>query len=130
MSEETQSEVQDESSEVDSLMAETSALKAETSALREELSALKSAESARTATALVDDAVNSGKITPAQRAWAESYAGRDPAGFREFVATSAAVIETGEIAGGRATESIPQVQAEVNSMLGISSDTFSRLTKK
>jgi len=50
----------------------------------------------REAKAAVNEAISSGKVLPAQRPWAESYALSDPAGFKTYVETApkSAIVRT------------------------------------
>ena len=66
--------------------------------------------SLRDATEAVDLAVNSGKITPAQKDWAIDYAKRDLPGFQVFVAKAPVVVHTGKVvtdAGGAGGAQVP-----------------------
>lgn len=51
-------------------------------------------------------AIESGKITPAQKEWADTYALSDPSGFDSFVETAPKVVEFGEVGapGGDVTD--------------------------
>lgn len=67
--------------------------------IRQELAALKAHNARRDADEAVTLALRAGKITPAQKAWAETYALSDPKGFAAFVEKAPQVIPLGEIAG-------------------------------
>lgn len=73
------------------------------SALATEVKALKAQMAERDADEAVDLALKAGKITPAQRDWAKSYALSDPKGFEGFVEKAPQVVTMEEIAGGAAT---------------------------
>lgn len=79
---------------------------------------------------LVDEAIRAGKVTPAQKAWAETYALKDPEGFRAFVQAAPAVVPVGPSpAAGTETkpgEALDETQLSINKMLGISDDTFKK----
>lgn len=62
-----------------------------------ELKALKKQNDERAASDAVTLALKAGKITPAQRQWAESYALSDPKGFAGFVAKAPQVVPLSEI---------------------------------
>ena len=64
----------------------------------EELKALKRKNQEREASDAVTLALKSGKITPAQKEWATSYALSDPKGFEGFVSKAPPVGPMGEIA--------------------------------
>jgi phage I-like protein len=63
----------------------------------EELKALKKQNAERDAKDAVTMALKSGKIAPAQKEWAESYALSDPKGFASFVEKAPQVVPLGEI---------------------------------
>ena len=65
-----------------------------------ELAALKRKNEEREATDAVTLALKSGKITPAQKEWATSYALSDPKGFESFVAKAPQIVPMSEIVGG------------------------------
>jgi phage I-like protein len=99
--------------------------------LRDKLTAVEAALRKKGAEEVVAEAMNNGKVTPAQRDWALEYALRDPEGFRVFAAKAARVIHTGEVAGGKVPDDIShgaagEVQRQVNRALGISEETFNR----
>lgn len=54
----------------------------------------------RDAEEAVETALKAGKITPAMRDWAVSYALKSPEGFREFAAKAPQAVPMGEAAGG------------------------------
>lgn len=62
-----------------------------------ELKALKKENAERAAKDSVTMALKSGKIAPAQKEWAESYALSDPKGFASFVEKAPQVVPMGEI---------------------------------
>lgn len=66
----------------------------------EELKALKQQNAQRDADEAVTLALKAGKITPAQKEWAKSYALSDPKGFGSFVEKTPQVVPMSEIAGG------------------------------
>ena len=63
----------------------------------EELKALKQQNAERDAKDAVTLALKSGKIAPAQKEWAESYALSDPKGFTSFIEKAPQVVPMGEI---------------------------------
>jgi phage I-like protein len=79
---------------------------------------------------LVQQAMKEGKVTPAQHDWAKGYAGRDPEGFRAFVAKAPTVVPTGEVSGNSGpvvgSGRIDDTQLEVNKALGLDPETFEK----
>lgn len=63
----------------------------------EELKALKQQNAERDADAAVTLALKAGKITPAQKEWARSYALSDPKGFGSFVEKAPQIVPMGEV---------------------------------
>lgn len=63
----------------------------------EELKALKQQNAERDADAAVTLALKAGKITPAQKDWARSYALSDPKGFGSFVEKAPQIVPMGEV---------------------------------
>ena len=63
----------------------------------EELKALKQQNAQRDADVAVTLALKAGKITPAQKDWARSYALSDPTGFGAFVEKAPRIVPMGEI---------------------------------
>lgn len=76
---------------------------------------------------LVARAMRQGKVTAAQKDWAEQYASADPEGFSAFVAKAPVIVHTGEMAAGERPgegDSPDEVQRAVNQALGVSDDAF------
>jgi phage I-like protein len=99
--------------------------------LLREVSELRTKLMRKEAGELVAAAMKQGKVTPAQRDWALSYAERDPEGFKVFAAKAAVVVRTGEVAGARLTApgalgSADEFQVQVNKALGIDEEAFRR----
>ncbi|WP_301665827.1 phage protease, partial [uncultured Alistipes sp.] len=65
--------------------------------LAEELKALKAQNAQRDADAAVEMALKAGKITPAQKEWATSYALSDPKGFAAFAEKAPQVVPMGAV---------------------------------
>ena len=75
------------------------ALKAGASRLvkaEESLQALKARLAGETADRLVEEALQAGKVSPAQRGWALEYCRRDPEGFRTYADRAPKLVPTGE----------------------------------
>jgi len=98
-----------------------------------EIAALKEKLAARERDEMVSAALKAGKITPAQKEWADAYALRDPEGFRLFVAKAPTVVPVGELGTLKQngdSEALSEVQLEINKMLGISEETFTKYSAK
>jgi len=94
-----------------------------------EVAALKRRLSERERDDLVTAALKEGKITPAQREWAEKYALDDSEGFRLFVAKAPRVVPLDSIdrEGNRPPVNDPdRNQLEINKLLGISEETWKK----
>jgi phage I-like protein len=99
----------------------------------EEMAALKAEMSMKEGEALVAQAMSEGKITPAQKEWAEAYAERDPEGFKIFVSRSPIVVPRGEMHSLKTqTAHGPgdSLQFSVNRLLMVSDETFNKFSKK
>lgn len=118
----------DEKASLDAVKGKILALKNPSGYVRvEEFKALKDQLAKRDRDDLVSLALNQGKIAPAQKAWAEEYALKDPAGFKAFIDQAPGVVPLGEVAGGGKpgdTAVIDDVQMMVNKQLGISDEMF------
>lgn len=101
--------------------------------LSAEVAALKSRLAARDRDDLVAAALKEGKITPAQKEWADRYALNDPDGFRVFVAKAPVVVPMAGIddrkPAATETASIDDEQRAINRMLGIDDETFKKFSK-
>ena len=65
--------------------------------LREKVEKLEKAAAQRDADEAVTKALKAGKITPAQKEWAVSYALNDPKGFADFAAKAPQVVPMDQI---------------------------------
>jgi phage I-like protein len=63
---------------------------------QEELKELRSRLAGAAAARAVDEAMQAGKISPAQKAWAYEYCRQDPEGFKTYVARAPKLVPTGE----------------------------------
>ena len=68
--------------------------------LVEQVKSLEAKLADRDAEEAVELALKQGKITPAQRDWAKSYALKSPGDFQDFVAKAPQVVPMGEVGGG------------------------------
>lgn len=100
----------------------------------EELKALKQQNAQRDADEAVTLALKAGKITPAQKDWARSYALADPKGFGAFVEKAPQVVPMGEIdlGGGVVLKSAAPDEATtlVCKQLGVSQEDLEKYGKE
>lgn len=85
------------------------------------------------ASELTEAAMKQGKVTPAQKDWAMSYAKRDPEGFKTFVAKAPVAVPMGEVGTARNDRDSgvgDEVQAHVNKALDIDDETFKKHNKE
>ncbi len=94
----------------------------------QEVAMLKAKLAARDRDELVAAALKDGKITPAQKEWAEKYALDDPEGFKLFVARAPQVVPVGgpKPAGGTARHGLDGNQLHINKLLGVSEEEFKK----
>ena len=96
----------------------------------EEFKALQDKLATQERDGLVELAMKSGKVAPAQKAWAEQYALKDPEGFKAFLKDAPAVVPIGtEVAGGseaQRKQATDEVQLSVNKALGLDDETFKK----
>jgi len=99
--------------------------------LSTELAAIKSKLTDKEASDAVEQAVNDGKITPAQKDWATDYAKRDLAGFQVFVSKAPVIVVQGRVAGNEkpAEGTLDEAQLEINKQCGIDVETFKKYNK-
>lgn len=93
----------------------------------QEFKALQDKLAAKDRDDLVGMAMKSGKVAPAQKAWAEQYALKDPEGFKAFLKDAPPVVPVGpEIAGGETQrkQQVDELQLSVNKALGITEEAF------
>jgi phage I-like protein len=109
--------------------AQQAATAQQLTALQTEVKVLRDAAAARTRDELVTMALSQGKITPAQREWAETYALRDPEGFGLFVAKAPVIAPV----GGAVTTALKQqagspglddAQRQINRALGVTDELY------
>ena len=100
----------------------------------EELKALKAQNAQRDADEAVTLALKAGKIAPAQKEWALSYALSDPKGFASFAEKAPQVVPMGEIVAGE-TKALKSDQIDEATMvackqLGVSVDDVKKFGMK
>lgn len=100
-------------------------------ALAQELKTLKDTLAIKDADEAVAVAMKSGKITPAQKEWADKYAQTDLEGFKVFVSKAPVVVVMGQVVGQdkRAEGALDETQLSVNKQLGIDDETFKKFDK-
>ncbi|MEM5790244.1 MAG: phage protease, partial [Syntrophobacteraceae bacterium] len=97
--------------------------------LAQEFASLKTKLAERDRDDLVTAALKEGKITPAQKEWADAYALRDAEGFRLFVAKAPQVVPTTPVVpkkDDKAGSALDETQLNINKMLGISDETWKK----
>ena len=81
----------------------------------------------------VDAAIKAGKIAPAQKDWAHSYAVKDPGGFADFVAQQPVIVAPGSEAG-HMPGALPKAEdahaADIASHLGITVDDMTKANQE
>lgn len=95
----------------------------------EEFKALQDKLATKERDDLVELALKSGKVAPAQKGWAEQYALKDPEGFKSFLKDAPAVVPVGsEVAGGetKRKQELDEAQLQVNKALGLDDETFKK----
>jgi len=95
-------------------------------ALKKEIADLKQKQ----LTDQVYTAIADGKLLPAQKDWALTYAASDPEGFRQFVTNSRTVVNMGSIIPGNARAAggppLSPEQERMNTLLGISREIHNK----
>lgn len=95
----------------------------------EEFNELKTKLDQRDRDELVGNALTQGKISPAQKAWADEYALKDPEGFKSFIEQAPQVVPLDQIVKGLApnrSQAPDELQLSINKMLGIDEETFKK----
>jgi phage I-like protein len=99
--------------------------------LAQELADMKKTLGAKDAAEVVALAMKEGKITPAQKEWADKYANDDLEGFKVFVAKAPVVIRLGKIIGDDkpVDGALDETQVSVNKLMGVDVVTFKKYDK-
>jgi len=94
----------------------------------EEFNQIKDKLNKRDRDELVEMALKSGKVIPAQKAWAELYALNDPEGFKAFLAQAPVVVPLDKITEPKnpLPEASSETQILVNKNLGINEEAFKK----
>ena len=93
------------------------------------LAAMETAMKKRNAEEAIELAMKQGKITPAQKEWAESYATADLEGFKVFAAKAPVVVPIGNFVPtgkGNNGNAVDDSQLMINKMLGIDTELFKK----
>lgn len=89
----------------------------------EEFLKLKAAIEKKESNDLVQVALSEGKITPAQKNWAEQIAMKDPEGFKEFLKSAPVVVDLKEVNYKKEEKKKdPELELSINKMLGIKAE--------
>lgn len=96
------------------------------------IQAMQTGIATRSASDAVELALKDGKITPAQKEWAESYALSDPKGFTAFVKKAPKVVPMGEVVTGAEVKSggADEETLKICKMLGLSAEDVAKYNKK
>ena len=81
----------------------------------------------------VSKAISEGKILPAQKAWADGYAYKDPQGFDAFVESAPKAIELGErgIQGNEPEEvALTESEKKIAEQMGVSTEVLIKAKKE
>lgn len=96
------------------------------------IQAMQTAAATRTANDAVELALKDGKITPAQKDWAVSYALSDPKGFAAFVEKAPKVVPMGEMVTGAEVKGtgVDEDTMKVCKLLGLSEEDVQKYNKE
>ena len=96
----------------------------------QEIATLKAKLAARERDELVAAALKAGKITPAQKEWADTYALNDPEGFKLFVTKAPQVVPLDKldlVEDPKPKGAVPDdVQREINRLCGVDEETWKK----
>ncbi|MEW5804928.1 MAG: phage protease [bacterium] len=92
----------------------------QTTALAAKVTTLEEGAKKREAGELVEAAMKEGKVTPAQREWADAYALRDPEGFKLFVAKAPQIVPFDQIAAKGVTQADADREVELGKQIAAS----------
>ena len=106
------------------------ALKAGDAQVQADVKALKEQLAKREADDLIEKALKDGKIPAAQKEWAESYALKDPEGFKMFLDKAPAVVPMAKMELSDAPQSSYEVDAKILKNLGITKEDLEKYGKE
>lgn len=97
---------------------------AEQTKLQAEVDGLKQTIALKERDERVSRAISSGKVTPAQKPWADAYALSDPAGFDKFMETAPQVVKLGETGSSADAPAVTLTakEEEVAAAMGVSKE--------
>lgn len=111
--------------------ATTADVTAKIVSLQNQVSQLDGKISEQECAGLVEKALKEGKITPAQKDWATQYALTDKAGFQEFAAKAAPVVQFRQIAmSAKMTKPENEFDKNVNEKLNLSPEDVAKYGKE
>jgi len=92
---------------------------------------LKDKLTLKDATEVVALAMKEGKITPAQKDWADKYAKDDLEGFKVFVAKAPVVVVMGRVVNEdkHVEGALDETQVSINKMMGVDEETYKKYDK-
>ncbi|WP_069997826.1 phage protease [Cellulosilyticum sp. I15G10I2] len=94
-----------------------------------EFKALKDKLDRKEAEEVVMFAMKEGKITPAQKEWAEEYALKAPEGFKKYIETASVVVPMGSLDIPPSTKKTVEVDMKACKMLGVSKEDIEKYGK-
>lgn len=106
---------------------------AEYTATKNEVTKLQEAIALKERDERVGKAISAGKITPAQKEWADKYALSDPKGFDAFIASAPKVIDLGEkgTKGGEPEDAeLTEAEIKVAASMGVNIETLKKTKKE
>ena len=101
--------------------------------LKEQVTKLTEAIALKERDERVSKAISEGKILPAQKAWADGYAYKDPQGFKAFVESAPKAIELGEkgIQGDEPEEvTLTESEKKIAEQMGVSTEVLIKAKKE
>lgn len=99
--------------------------------VRNELSAITTAAEDKRVETAVNSAIEAGKVSPANKTWAENLCRTNPESFDQFVANSAQAVPLGEDQhGGEGAQVLTDEETAVCSQLGLSAEDYIKTRKE
>ena len=104
---------------------------AESEKLGERVKTLETTLAERDRDDAVKAAMEAGKLSPAQKEWADDYALRDPSGFVKFIEKAPKVVELGEKGGGgEPTIELTEAEIAIGKKMGVSEEELIKSKKE
>ncbi|MDD4985108.1 MAG: phage protease [Dehalococcoidales bacterium] len=114
-------------------LAEGEQLKSRVTKLEEDLAKSNQTIALKERDERVSKAISAGKILPAQKAWAEEYALKDPTGFDTFIAGAPVAVKLGEI-GRQGNEpedvELTEYELKIGELMGVDKETLAKSKKE